>query len=108
MSEVEKKFEMIDGVIHYREYKFEMVKDAVLSEDDYRNKKTELMIALESIREQINDLHDKETSLEKDLELFERFDVTNSDVFLEEVDEEDSTDSEDLDEENDSEEVIVN
>ena len=78
MNEVEKTFEMINGVIHYREYKFEMIKDTELSQEDYEEKRAQLQEELDDIQTELDRLHAREMTLDKDLSLFTRFDSLNA------------------------------
>lgn len=89
MNESEKRFEMIDGVIHYREYKFEMIKDAELTQEDYDKKKLDTINELIAIRDEIDVLSDQEKDLERDLMLFNKFEQVNTAVEEEKEEEED-------------------
>ena len=109
MNEIEKRFEMINGVIHYREYKFEMTKDTELSQEEYENKRKELLNKLEQVTVQLDELEDKQQQISSDLEVFNKFDQLTE--FFGEDEEEveelsDEEDNEEISDEEDNEEII--
>lgn len=91
--ELTKKFEINDGKIFYREYKYEKVKEVELSIDDYNNRRTEMFLGLENINDEIDTLISKKNKLINDIRIFTEFD----ELLQEQSEEESVSDEEVLD-----------